>query len=65
MVHRPYNGPLPKILQILSYSSPLFDPQIMNGYYTNPEATANAVDRYGLSDAGDLGRINPAMIQVI
>jgi long-chain acyl-CoA synthetase len=35
-------------------------PQIMNGYYKNPEATAKAVDRYGFFDTGDLGRINPA-----
>ena len=35
-------------------------PQIMKGYYKNPEATAKAVDRYGFFDTGDLGRINPA-----
>jgi len=35
-------------------------PQIMNGYYKNPEATNKAIDRYGFFDTGDLGRINPA-----
>ena len=35
-------------------------PQIMKGYYKNPEATKKAVDRYGFFDTGDLGRINPA-----
>lgn len=35
-------------------------PQIMKGYYKNPEATAKAVDKYGFFDTGDLGRINPA-----
>jgi long-chain acyl-CoA synthetase len=35
-------------------------PQIMKGYYKNPEATAKAVDRFGFFDTGDLGRINPA-----
>lgn len=35
-------------------------PQVMNGYYKNPEATAKAVDKYGFFDTGDLGRINPA-----
>lgn len=35
-------------------------PQVMKGYYKNPEATAKAIDRYGWFDSGDLGRINPA-----
>jgi long-chain acyl-CoA synthetase len=35
-------------------------PQVMNGYYKNPEATAKAIDQYGFFDTGDLGKINPA-----
>lgn len=35
-------------------------PQVMQGYYKNPEATAKAIDKYGFFDTGDLGRINPA-----
>jgi len=34
-------------------------PQIMKGYYRNPEATAKAIDKFGFFDTGDLGRINP------
>ena len=35
-------------------------PQVMKGYFRNPEATAKAVDKFGFFDTGDLGRINPA-----
>jgi long-chain acyl-CoA synthetase len=35
-------------------------PQVMKGYYKDPEATAKAIDSYGWFDTGDLGRINPA-----
>jgi long-chain acyl-CoA synthetase len=35
-------------------------PQIMKGYYKNPQATAKSIDADGWFDTGDLGRINPA-----
>ncbi len=34
-------------------------PQIMQGYYQNPEATAKAIDREGWFDSGDLGWLTP------
>lgn len=35
-------------------------PQVMKGYYKNPEATDGAIDKFGWFDSGDLGKINPA-----
>ena len=35
-------------------------PQVMKGYYKNPEATNKEIDRFGWFNTGDLGRINPA-----
>lgn len=40
-------------------------PQVMKGYYKNPEETAKAVDQYGWFDTGDLGRVNPATGDII
>ncbi len=34
-------------------------PQIMQGYYHNPEATAKAIDAEGWFDSGDLGWVTP------
>ncbi len=34
-------------------------PQVMQGYYKNPEATAKAIDAEGWFDSGDLGWVTP------
>lgn len=35
-------------------------PQVMQGYYKNPEATAKAIDSEGWFDSGDLGWMTPS-----
>ncbi len=40
-------------------------PQIMQGYYQQPEATAKAIDSEGWFDTGDLGWLTPAQDIVI
>jgi long-chain acyl-CoA synthetase len=35
-------------------------PQVMQGYYNNPKATAKAIDPEGWFDSGDLGWVTPA-----
>ncbi|MBW4521787.1 MAG: long-chain fatty acid--CoA ligase [Scytolyngbya sp. HA4215-MV1] len=35
-------------------------PQVMQGYYNNPQATAKAIDPEGWFDSGDLGWVTPA-----
>jgi long-chain acyl-CoA synthetase len=35
-------------------------PQVMQGYYKKPEATAKAIDPEGWFDSGDLGMVTPA-----
>jgi long-chain acyl-CoA synthetase len=40
-------------------------PQVMQGYYKKPEATAKAIDPEGWFDSGDLGYLTPAQDLVI
>lgn len=34
-------------------------PQVMKGYYKNPKATSEAIDKFQWFNTGDLGKINP------